>query len=1007
MPAAPLPNDEAERLQALRALGVLDSLPDTEITDLAAVAAGACGTPIALVSLVDGHRQWFKAQYGWPGPAETTREAAFCAHTILGNDLLEVPDASVDARFLDSELVTGAPHVRFYAGAPLTLESGHRIGSLCVFDYTPRSLSAEQRATLLRLARVATRLLDNGLASRESARLHAAQGTPDTEHPIQERRPLSSFVEATEVATWEWDIRSNCVSINKHWAGLIGHTMEELQPVSLESFEALLHPDDTEGFRQRLDEHFRGQSTYYDCELRMRHRQGHWVWLQARGRVLNRDEDGNPQSMLGIHVAIGERKEQEEALRRSQDLLEVAGRIAGVGGYEVDMASGKLTWTDETKRIHGVPLDYEPTVETAIEFYAPEARAPIQQALAHVMLTGENMEMELPLIRADGQRIWVRAQGSGEVRDGQTVRVFGAFQDVTDRRELTDALAEKNELLHVTLQSIGDAVITTDPQGRVSWMNPVAERLTGCDLGDVKDLHLADTIEIVQEESREPLENPITTCLQTRKVVSLRREAVLVARDGNEYAVKDTAAPIVNDDGELLGAVMVLYDVTEQRRLTGEMSYRARHDALTGLVNRSEFETRLGEVLAEASEHGVMHSVLYLDLDQFKMVNDTCGHSAGDELLVQMTDQIKACVRSNDTVARLGGDEFAIILEHCPPAQAETVAQEICERVRRQRFVHGDHRFRLGVSIGLVALHGSWPTTAAIMQAADTACYAAKEAGRDRVHCYRESDSAIMSQQSRTRWALRIEEALEQERFTLHAQRIEPLGEDDAPQRFELLVRLQESDGRLTMPGAFIPAAERFRLMSRIDRWVLSEAVALASNPGTAPGCQLFLNFSGQSLGDRAFHEDVREHLEGIAPDVRERLVFEVTETEVIANINDARDFLDAVRALGVRVALDDFGAGMASYGYLRNLNFDYLKIDGQLVASMLDDALSLAAVRSFIEVAGVLKLPVIAEHVESDHTLQALHDMGVQLAQGFHIHRPAPAEETLSSATAPVQLRR
>ncbi len=985
MPPAPPPSNEASRLAALRALEVLDSPAESQFDDLVALASTVCGVPVSLLSLVDSDRQWFKANLGLPGVAETPRALAFCAHTILQEGVLEVRDASTDPRFADNALVTGAPGIRFYAGAPLTLSCGHRIGTLCVIDSRPRVLEPEQRATLERLSRVATQLLEQRAAEAALA---------------EERRALASIIEATAVATWEWDVPGSLVRINDRWAELIGYEADELRPVTLDRFRELVHPDDTALVDAALRAHFRGQAPIYDCEIRMRHRDGHWVWLQTRGRVLAWTPDGSPRRMFGVHLDIDDRKHQEQRLRRSQQLLEATGRIAGVGGYELDLVSGELTWTDQTKRIHGVPMDYQPTLEAAIEFYAPEAREKIQSAIQRVLQQGEDYEIELPLIRADGKRIWVRAQGSAEFRDGTAVRLFGAFQDVTARRELTEALAEKNELLHVTLQSIGDAVITADAEGRITWMNPVAEQLTALTLHEAVGESVGGAFRVVHEESRERLDDPVGRCLATRAIVNLEPHAVLLGRDGNEYAVEVSAAPIINTDGELLGAVMVFYDVTEQRRLTSEMSYRANHDALTGLANRSAFENRLRGVLVDARESGRHHTVLYLDLDKFKIVNDVCGHSAGDELLMQVAELFNACVRSGDTVARLGGDEFAIILERCPAGQAERLAAKICEAVRGWRFCHGEHQFRIGVSIGLVALTGGWPTTSSIMQAADTACYAAKEAGRDRYHRYEESDAAIRSQQSRTRWAMRIEQALDQDRFVLHAQRIVDLRDTAPVERLELLIRLQEPDGRLVMPGAFIPAAERFRLMTRIDRWVFTRALQIAADPGATAPREIFVNLSGHSLGDRALHEFVRRGLGEAGREISERLVFEVTETAVIANLSDAREFLQAVRALGVKVALDDFGSGMASYSYLRALSFDLLKIDGQLVATMLDDPLSLAAVRSFVDVARVLDIPVVAEHVESAQSLEALRGLGVDLVQGFFLHRPEPVA-ALTARTA------
>ncbi|MEO0423837.1 MAG: EAL domain-containing protein [Pseudomonadota bacterium] len=817
----------------------------------------------------------------------------------------------------------------------------------------------------------------------------------------EDHRFLAGVIEAMEAATWEWDIPRDRVRINERWAGLLGYVPDDLQPVTVERFRGLIHPDDIAVVEEAIAAHFRGDLATYDCEIRMRHRQGHWVWLQTRGRVLTWGEDGEPSRMFGVHLPIGTRKRHEEYLRRSQELLSITGAVAGVGGYELNLLTNQLTWTDQTKRIHGVGLDYTPSVETAIDFYAPEARATISAAVERALETGEGWDLELPLIRADGERIWVRAQATTEARDGEVIRVYGAFQDVTERRQLTQALAENNDLLNVTLESIGDAVITTDPSGQVTWMNPVAERLTGTTVGEMVGRSVYEVCYLVDEKAREPVADLVMPCIAGRKVMTLERDAILLSRDGSEYAVESKAAPIVNGDGAVLGAVMVLYDVTERRRLDSEMRYRARHDSLTGLLNRSELELTLEAVHENARSAGSQHALLFIDLDQFKIVNDTCGHSVGDELLVRVVGLFTKGVRASDTVARLGGDEFAIILHDCPPEEAERLANAICQRVREFRFDCGEHRFRVSVSIGLVAIHGEWSHPAAIMQAADTACYAAKDAGRDRVRRYHDSDTEIRSQQTRTRWALRIEESLERDRFVLHGQRIVRLGANDPVDRIELLIRMREDDGELIMPGAFMPAAERFRLMMRIDQWVLGEALALLSAQASDATTELYVNLSGQSLGDRDFHDNAMAALGAVPLSVRQRLILEVTETAVIANLCDARGFLESVRQAGVRVALDDFGAGMSSYGYLRSLSFDYLKIDGQLVASMLDDPLSLAVVRSFVDIASVLDLQVVAEHVQNDEIVAELTRLGVDMAQGFHLHRPEPIAGLLAAPPA------
>jgi diguanylate cyclase (GGDEF)-like protein len=490
-------------------------------------------------------------------------------------------------------------------------------------------------------------------------------------------------------------------------------------------------------------------------------------------------------------------------------------------------------------------------------------------------------------------------------------------------------------------------------------------------------------------------------------------------------------APICLEDGSRVGALCVLdrrprklgpgqLDILRQlahaaatalegrraiqqvRETSGEMHYHATHDALTGLVNRSEFEVRLRRVLQKVGEDRSEHALLYIDIDQFKLVNDSCGHAIGDQLLQEVGKLFATTIRTRDTLARLGGDEFAIILEHCPADQAQRVAQQICEAMSNFRFSHDDRSFRVGASIGLVPVDDRWTTTAAIMQAADAACYAAKEAGRNRVHLWFDTDTAIRVRAGEMQWAMRIEHALDQNQFVLHAQRIEELGNPSdgiwaQGIRAEALLRMTQDEGGLVPPGAFLPAAERFHLASRIDRWVLQHALAwLQALPDVRAIRTLSINLSGQSIGDRAFHRHAIESFREAGPRICAQVCVEITETAAVTNMADAAAFIKQIRALGVQVALDDFGAGASSFGYLKTLPVDYLKIDGQFVRDVVDDPMDEAAVRCFAEVASILGVKTVAEFVDRPEVLAKLRAMGIDYAQGFLLHRPAPLGDLL-----------
>jgi diguanylate cyclase (GGDEF)-like protein/PAS domain S-box-containing protein len=711
---------------------------------------------------------------------------------------------------------------------------------------------------------------------------------------------------------------------------------------------------------------------------------------------------GEITGLFVIHTDITDRRHAELALRESQSFLARTGATAGVGGWELNLVNNTVTWSDETRRLHEVDADFRPTVEDALRFYTPKSQSFIEDAVANCIDSATPWDLELEMISAKGRSFWARSTGSVEVENGQPVRLVGAFQDVTERRRLERELAESYELVRVTLDSIGDAVITTDQQGRVQWLNPVAEAMTGWRKEDAHMKPLAEVFHILQAETRQIIINPIAVCLAEGRTVGLQSHTTLVARDGREYGIEDSASPIRNAEGQVLGAVLVFHDVTEQRRLSREMSHRAAHDSLTGLINRAEFETRLSRLLANATLEGGMHVLMYIDLDEFKIVNDACGHSAGDQLLRQVSALFQGSMRGRDTVARLGGDEFGVILENCSIEHGQLIAGKICEQMESYRFAHDGRRYRIGTSIGVVPVDVRWASSAAVMQAADSCCYAAKDAGRNRVHLWVESDSAMQVRQGEMQWVNRLEAAMDENRFVLFAQHIELIDGGATGLHCEVLLRLRDDDGSLIQPGAFFPAAERFHLASRIDKWVIHHVFDLLRAPQTLLDRieTVAINLSGQSIGDRAFHRALIKLIREAPFDVR-KLCFEITETAAITNLGDARLFIEEIRSLGVRIALDDFGAGASSFGYLRMLPVDYLKIDGQFITRLLDDPLDHAAVRCFCEVAKVVGVRTIAEFVERADVRAELLKLGVDMAQGYLIHRPEPLAPLLPQRQA------
>lgn len=561
------------------------------------------------------------------------------------------------------------------------------------------------------------------------------------------------------------------------------------------------------------------------------------------------------------------------------------------------------------------------------------------------------------------------------------------------------------ELMRVTLRAVGDAVITTDAQGRITWLNPVASRLTGWTCELAQGLPLAQVFQTLHEHTRAPAPDPVQACLQLGQRVGPVSPSLLLSRTGAEHGIAHATEPVCDDDGQVLGAVLVFHEASAQRRLNRQMRQLARHDALTGLVNRAEFEHRLQRAFQQSVDTGACHALVTINLDRFKLVNEACGHAAGDLLLQQVAQLLGQQARGRDTLARLGGDEFALLLEHCSPEQALRVGQAICARMDRFRFVHQARSFRVGASIGLVPVDPRWRDLGALQQAADAACWQAKQGGGNRVQVWQENDAALSAHHQDIAWGARLQHALDHGGFELHAQRQQDLCSGEGPGlgeggslRAELLLRLRLPDGSLALPGAFLPAAGRFHLVSRIDRWVLAQAVRwLRSLPSLAPvGC-LSVNLSGQSVADPDFHAWACALLHEAGPALSSRLCLEISETGAVAQLADAALFIAQVHQTGASVALDDFGAGAASFSHLRALQVDTIKIDGQFVADLVTDPLAEAAVRCFVEVGRLLGMQVVAESVEQPAVLARLRSLGVHRAQGYLGHRPEPLCQLLN----------
>jgi diguanylate cyclase (GGDEF)-like protein/PAS domain S-box-containing protein len=567
-------------------------------------------------------------------------------------------------------------------------------------------------------------------------------------------------------------------------------------------------------------------------------------------------------------------------------------------------------------------------------------------------------------------------------------------EEMEENKRLKEIYLAEKELAQVTLQSIGDAVITTDAQSNIKYFNPVAERITGWQAEESEGLPLSEVFQIVNEVTRQPAENPITKALLNGQIVGLANHTILIARDGTEYAIEDSAAPIRDPRGQIIGAVIVFHDVTESRYLARKLSWEASHDALTGLINRRGFEQILVEAIASSrNDEQQQHTLCYLDLDQFKVVNDTAGHIAGDELLRQVSTLLQKGVRTIDKLARLGGDEFGLLLTQCPLSEASHIAEKLKDLVHQFRFVWNNKTFIIGVSIGVVAIDQNSQDLMELLGAADAACYAAKAKGRNCIHIYSLDDGELTRQRGERQLIAKISRALETNSFCLYYQKIVSINSQLPVEHYEILIRMFDENGELVSPDAFIPAAERYGLITEIDCWVIETLFSnyhKLCNAKVVTDSLYTINISGASIGNNQFLNFLIEQFSRyqIPP---QTICFEITETAAIANFDQAQSFISALKNIGCRFALDDFGSGLSSFAYLINLPVDYLKIDGAFVKNISHDLVSYAIVEGFNGIAHAMNLETIAEFVKDEMILEKLRTIGVDYAQGYAIARPVP----------------
>ncbi len=567
------------------------------------------------------------------------------------------------------------------------------------------------------------------------------------------------------------------------------------------------------------------------------------------------------------------------------------------------------------------------------------------------------------------------------------------FLPLRKLRGLSAELFGEKQQAEVTLQSIRDGVLRTDEKGTLVYLNAAAEKMIGQSFYELNGKAMSDILTLIEEETESAVESAIYKAIETKKETSCQGNCSLISHDNRTIAVEEQAVPLLDSNGKLTGGVLCLSDVTIFRERLKQQFWEASHDGLTGLINRREFEKRVSNAIERAQVERKSGQLCFMDLDGFKLVNDTCGHAAGDELLVQLALIISAQVRSSDSLARLGGDEFGLLLEGCDQERGQIIANSILSSVKDFHFFYEGKRYSVGISIGMTSFSSQSSKAEDVLNEADSACYWAKESGRQRLCIFQENEKELATKRDEVSWVERINAALKEDRFALYHQTYKALGDDNNRQYMEILLRMVSKEGEIILPGRFLPAAERYNLMPQIDQWVINKVFSKFHHIRTDDSnddLMVNINLSGASITDLGLYDFIKEKVAEYKIDTT-AICFEITETVAVRNLRAAIDFINKCKEIGIQFAIDDFGTGANFFSYLKHMPVDYLKIDGSFVKNIEQDEVNRAMTETINRIGHLLGKKTIAEFAENKTIIEILNDIGVDFAQGFGVCKPTP----------------
>ena len=701
---------------------------------------------------------------------------------------------------------------------------------------------------------------------------------------------------------------------------------------------------------------------------------------------------------MGERLSEGERTKDGPELdpavlgaryRRVASQLADAERIAGIGVWEWDTTTGEMVWSDETFRQFGYkPDEIEPTLERWLGAIHPDDRERCQRIVDESFATGQPYEFEHRVVHTDGSVVHLHCRGDFATDDGgAAIRVVGASQDVTQRVAQQEALERLGRQREAILESAGEGICGIDAAGSITFANPAAARMLGRSIGELGGTQLSEAI-----LDSDGIAIPFS--LADGRPAVIRDDGASIRRgDGSLLPIELICTPL-HENGDGAGGVVCFRDATERRRFEDQLAYLSDHDALTALYNRRRFEQELAQQISYGLRYEAALSVLLIDIDGFKDLNETLGHRAGDDLIRSVAELVRTRLRTGDLIARIGGDEFAILLPASDQRSAETVANDLRETIAVHRHAVGGEAVRVTASVGVATTGRDASTSEHLLANADIALYDAKDGGRNRIAVYSPERRGRERAADRFEWAERIRRALAEDRFELYAQPIADVR--GKVSQYELLLRMRDEEGALIMPSAFMPTAERHGLVGAIDHWVVERAINLtAESQRRGRPVRVEINLSGLSVSDRATPDLIAALITAAQIDPS-LLVFEITETAAIDSLSQARECAQRLRGLGCQFALDDFGAGFSSFVHLRRLPIDYVKIDGEFIRGLADNPSDRLFVQAIVTIVRGLGKQTIAEFVEDAAAAERVKELGVDFLQGFYVGEPRSTEDGL-----------